>query len=146
MLTYFGLNSSEHNEHQLNAVQMLFLKTIEKPIACPRTNVYKTAQQHFLFSSNLSLTISFPLLTAHKKIAFLEEKNNKIKFKGCELMLMANSLLLKQILTTCSTKTPKRIHTKSGQPRKATNKNDLRLTRGICSCVDWLQVLDMLAA
>jgi len=79
MLTYFGLNSSEHNEHQLNAVHMLFLKTIEKPIACPRTNVYKTAQQHFLFSSNLSLTISFPLLTARKKIAFLEEKNNKIK-------------------------------------------------------------------
>ena len=46
-------------------------------------------------------------------------------------MLMANSLLLKQILTTCSTKTPKRIHTKSGQPRKATNKSDPKLTRGI---------------
>jgi len=74
MLTYFGLNSSEHNEHQLNAVQMLFPKTAEKPIACPRTNFYKTAQQHFLFPSNLPLKISFQLLTAHKKSAFLEEK------------------------------------------------------------------------
>jgi hypothetical protein len=126
MLTYFGLNSSEHNEHRLNAVQMLFLKTVEKP---SQNQLLQNCSTTLVFPSNLSLKISFPLLKAHKKSAFLEKKEKKIK--GCELMLMANSLLPKQILTTCSTKTPKRIPTKSGQPRKATNKNDPWLTRGI---------------
>jgi len=46
---------------------------------------------------------------------FSYKKEKKRKHKGCELRLMANSLLPKQILTTCSTETPKRIPTKQGK-------------------------------
>jgi hypothetical protein len=46
---------------------------------------------------------------------YFDKKEKKRKRKGCELMLMANSLLPKQILTTCSTETPKRMPTKQGK-------------------------------
>jgi hypothetical protein len=45
---------------------------------------------------------------------YFDKKEIK-KHKGCELMLMANSFLPKQILTTCSTETPKGIPAKQGK-------------------------------
>ena len=130
MLTYFGLNNSEHNKHQPNAVQMLFPKTVEKSIACPRPTSTKLLNNTSCSHLFCPLRFLFNCSRLTKRVCIFRRKN-KIRSKGCELMLMANSLLPKQILTTCSTKTPKRFPTKSGQPRKATNKSDPKLTRGI---------------